>query len=113
MQDLLKRASTCNYEKDAITLAKAAETVRQDIFKQNGFRFDASFPLECQDEPVPTSLIMLVSLLLNGTDIRKQNPCKSQACLTIAQLILFNCKRKPKSNVSSDMGLQADDGEAL
>ena len=107
----MKQASTCNYEKDASALAKAAETVRQDIIKQNGFRFNASFPLECQEESVLTSLKMLVAMLLNGTDIRKQDPCESQAWLTIAQLILFNCKRKPKSNVSSDKSRHSQQSE--
>ena len=40
----------------------------------------------------------LVSMLLNGANIESQDSEESQACLTIAQLILFNMKKTGKSS---------------
>ena len=56
-------------------------------------KFDGSFPRECQQQSVPTNLKMLVNLLLRGGDITDQDSTDSQPCLTIAQLVLFNCKK--------------------
>ena len=45
----------------------------------------------------------LVSLLLNGTSIEDQDAKESQSCISIAQLICFNAKKKQhrKQNVES------------
>ncbi len=94
MQELLKKSMECHYQENALILMKAARIVRNDIFSSNGFSFNASFPPECQKESVPASLKLLVTLLLRGGDILDQNSDDSQACLSVAQTILFNCKAK-------------------
>ena len=44
----------------------------------------------------------LVSILLNGPNIESQDFEESQACLTIAQLIVFNMKKIKKLATKSD-----------
>ena len=99
MQQMLKQAFKCDYEGDALILAKAARIVREDMIssKASGFTFNASFPTECQQNSVPTTLKSLVCMLLRGADLKDQELTDSQACLTVSQTILFNCKKRPRT----------------
>jgi len=80
------------YSDDALILAKAAKIIRKDIFAHRQFKFTGTFPADCQSESVPSSLLSLVLLILNGPDIERRGQ-ESQACLTITQLIDFNAKK--------------------
>ncbi len=93
MQQILKHALNTDYESDAMILAKAARIIRKDIFNSHGFRFSGSFPPGCQQESVPVNLKYLSSMLLNGLNLKDQDSTDSQACLTLSQMILFNCKK--------------------
>ena len=93
MQQMLKQAMTCNYEGDALLLAKVAKIVRKDIASFKGFSFDGKFSSGCQQQSVPSTLKTLVSMLLNGANLRDQDCADSQANLTISQTILFNFKK--------------------
>ena len=81
-----------DYSDDALILAKAAKIIRKDIFAHRQFKFTGTFPSDCQSESVPSSLLSLVSLILNCPDIERRGQ-GSQACLTITQLIDFNAKK--------------------
>ena len=89
---MLKQAMACDYKGDALLLPKAAKIVPKLVMGYNGFHFDNNFGHGCQQQSVPSSLITLVSMLLNGTDLKDQDISDSQANLTIVQLILFNFK---------------------
>ena len=91
MQQMLKQAFNSNYESDAILLSKAAKIVREDIFNMHGFHFNGSFPPGCQQESVPTNLKYLVSMLLNGPNLRDQDSTDSQTCRTISQTCACAC----------------------
>ena len=97
MQDILKQAMDENIEEGVATLAKAATIVREDIFGAEEFVFDGSFPRDCQQKYVPTSLKTLVSMLLYGTNIQDQKAMDTQACLSISQMLFLNCKKNTKS----------------
>ena len=97
MQQMLKQAMACDYEGDAILLAKAAKIVCKDVMGYNGFHFDGNFGHGYQQQSVQSSLITLVSMLLNGTDLKDQDVTDSQANFTIAKLILFNFKKSTSS----------------
>lgn len=97
MQDVLKQAVEENVEEDVATLAKAAAIVREDIFAADSFVFDGSFPRDCQEKSVPTSLKTLVSMLLYGTNLKDQEALNSQECLSISQMLFLNCKKNTKS----------------
>ena len=94
---MLKQAMVCDYKGDALLLAKAAKIVCKHVIGYNGFHFDGNFGHGCQQQSVPSSLITLVSMLLNGTELKDQDVSDSQANLTIAQLILFNFKMSTSS----------------
>lgn len=106
MQEMLKQALKCDYEEDALILAKAAKIVRGDIFDSNGFKFNASFPSECQQDSVPTYLKSLVTMMLVGVDLKDQSSADSQACLTVSQTILFNCKKRANWQISTFIGVR-------
>ena len=98
LKDVLKKRDISD---DANNLAKVASIVRKDILEHKGFSFAGSFPLECQEKSIPTSLKSLVSMIINGLNLKDQNHCESQACLTVCQTIIFNIKKRPSESSSS------------
>jgi len=76
---------------DACHLARAANIIRRDILQMNN-TFNGTFPPECQENAIPSSLKTLVNIILRGPTVISQPVERSsdQACLTIAQLIVFN-----------------------
>ena len=78
-----------------IILMNAARIVCNDIISSNGFNFNASFPQAWQKESLSVTLKLLVTMLLRGADIVDQDSSDSLACLSVAQTILFNCKKRP------------------
>ena len=97
MQQMLKQATACDYEGDAVLLAKVAKIVRKEIASYKSFSFDGKFPSGCQHGSVPSTLKMLVSMLLNGANIKDQDSTDSQATLTVSQTILFNFNKSASS----------------
>ena len=95
MQDTLKQAFLQKVEDDALILCKAAKIIRNDMFNFQGFKFSGSLPSDFQQNSLPTNLRYLVSMLLNGSNIKDQDTVESQSVLTIAQMILFNYKKRP------------------
>lgn len=94
MSHLLQEALKRNYSDDIGILAQAANIVRKDILSHKGFSFAGSFPSDCQRNAVPPSLRSLISMILNGLDIKDQEKSESQPCLTISQTIIFNAKSR-------------------
>ena len=68
--------------------------VRKDIFDHKGFNFSRCFPVDCQLKYLPSSLRSLVSIILNGLNIKDQEQSESQACLTVCETIIFNTKKR-------------------
>ena len=71
---------------------RVCNSIREEIFEKDLFRFSGVFPEDCEEMSVPESLKSLVSLLLYGPNIKNKNLLNSRACLSICQLILFNFK---------------------
>ena len=86
LKDALKKRDVSD---DANNLAKVASIVRKDIIEHKGFSFAGCFPFECQEKSIPTSLRSLVSTIINGLNLKDQNHCESQACLTVCQSIML------------------------
>ena len=61
---------------------------RNEIF-QRIFIFSGKFSYNYQSDFVPTLLKSLVSMLINGHNMKNQDPVESQACLTLSRLIFF------------------------
>ena len=100
--DALKKA--CDHDRDAMHLMRAAEVVRREMFS-NKFKFDGSFHPNCQKESVPTSLLALMSMILDGANIKHQTQLletgTTTAALTISQLLVFNSVKHPRAEKSS------------
>ena len=82
---------TMRYE--ALTMMKLVKILRWEIFEWSSFNFAGSFPCDCQNNSVPSTLKLLISLLLNGCNMKSPNVIESQASLTISQLIYFNARK--------------------
>ena len=91
LKDALKQR---DFSEDAEILARAATIVRKDIFAHKGFNFAGCFPMGCQLKYLPSSLRSLVSIILNGLNIKDQEQSESQACLTVCETIIFNTKKR-------------------
>lgn len=81
-----------------IVMTKISNIIRKDIFSQT-VSFSGSFDEKSQVESVPQSLLSLVSMLINGSNIedRAQNTSLSQPVLTIAQLLVFNSFKRQRN----------------
>lgn len=90
---MLKQAMACDSEGNALLLAKATKLVCKEIVSNKGFHFGGKFSSGCQEKSEPSTLKTLVSMLLNGADLRDQDSTDSQATLTVSQTILFNFKK--------------------
>ena len=95
MRNMLKETlRNRDFDEDALILAKAATIIRNDIFNHTGFTFTGSFPEKCQENSLPSSLKYLVSMIMNGSNLKDQDKCDSQACLTVGQCIVYNTKKR-------------------
>ena len=91
MKDALKQR---DFSGDAEILARAATIVRKAIFAHKGFNFSGCFLMDCQSKYLPSSLRSLVSIIINGLNIKEQEQSESQACLTVFETIIFNTKKR-------------------
>ena len=94
LKKLLKDClDTPDFESEALLISKVAKIIRQEIFQWKQFHFSGQFPPNCQSHSIPTLLQSLISMLINGPNVKNQNSTESQACLTISQLLLFHAKK--------------------
>ncbi len=80
-------------DNDAVHLARAAKIVRKkDMLKMKN-EFSGSFDAHSQEKSEPVSLLELVSMVLNGTNITTQLSSASmpQPAITLSQLLMYNC----------------------
>ena len=76
-------------------LAEAAKLLREEVFRKSYASFNGSFSTECQESYLPASLKMFISMVLNGVNITADYE-EAQPTLTIAQLMIFNMKKRSK-----------------
>ena len=95
----LRKACEHDADSDAVYLARAATIVQRDMF-QTKVEFNGSFHTECQEQSLPTSLLSLVAMVLNGPNIKTQSSSSSasQPALSISQLLLYNSCKRYKDN---------------
>ena len=95
VQSILREAlKERDFSEDANILAKAATIIRTDIFNHGNFKFTGCFQSNCQENSVPSSLKLLISLIVNGPNLKDQDQCETQACLTVGQAIVYNTKKR-------------------
>ena len=72
--------------------------IREDIFQKVN-KFDGNFDEDTQVKSVPTSLLTLISFLIDGECNNVSN--YSQATLTTAQIITSNCRKKKRKTLKN------------
>ena len=90
----------CEFDSDneAIHLARAAKIVRSHIFgKAKPF---TGFPAGCQKESVPSLLLALVNMVLEGPSIQDHSEAATPAALSITQLLKFNSIKHKRTTQS-------------
>ena len=74
-------------------LVRVAQAVRKDMFDAE-FSFNGSFPTVCQRNAVPSSLLALVHMILDGANSKHHtqlvHTTTTTAVLSISQLLVFN-----------------------
>ncbi|CAG9823856.1 unnamed protein product [Phaedon cochleariae] len=101
--DALRDAIAYNSMSDGMTLAHAAKIIRRDLFN-NYPKFTGSFskdfvPKKCVSE----SLVLLLQMILEGSDTSNNEAYEKTAVLSLAQLVRFNAvkfkRRHDNSNI--------------
>lgn len=87
---MLKQLLVVDYNKDSVVLAKPTRIVFQKVFHGDRFKFDTSFPSQCQEDSVISTLKTLVSMPMYGADLKQQETKDSKVCLSVYQTILLN-----------------------
>ena len=98
----LKKAYDTDFD-EAIILPKAANIVRRDMMNMNTRTFSGSFDTQCQQNSVPQTLMALVGMILDGTNLatHSNDTVKSQVTLTLAQLLKFNSTLRRREGSSA------------
>ena len=91
--DALKKACDHDGDNDTMHLAQAAKVVRKEMFSQ-AFSFNGTFSEESLQNAVPQSLLALVSMILEGPNIKHQTQlvttANTKASHSISKLLMFN-----------------------
>lgn len=98
LKDVLKKR---DFNDDALTLAKAATIIRNDILDHENFKFTGSFPSLCQERSIPSSLKYILSMIIRGPNLKDQEKKDSQACLTIGQTIVYHTKKRTSPSATT------------
>ena len=89
MKRMLLSTSADSYQSETLQIAGIAAGIRKEIFGCEKFKFSGHFPpseLDC----IPYNLKLLISMILYGPTIKSKENTNSQACLTVAQIILHS-----------------------
>ena len=82
------KACELDSDNDAVHLARAAQIVRRHKFGE--VKHSNGFPERCQEEYVPSLLLALVSVVMEGPIIKDQMTDLTPSALAIAQMPKFN-----------------------
>ena len=89
-----------DYKSEALQISRIASDIHREMFAHEHFKFSGSFPQNCQSLSVACDLKLLIVMILDGTS--SNSSVNSQACLSIAQLIVYNSSKKKSKNSASD-----------
>ncbi len=103
----LGKACEQDSDSDAVHLARAAQIVRRHMFEADPKPFNGSFEEMCQEKSVPTLVLALVNMVLEGPSIKNQM-CESStpAAFSIAQILKYNSVKhmRKQADTSSSVG---------
>ena len=73
-----------------MNLSRAANIVREDILGKKCVPFSGSFTKDCREHSVPQLLVMLITMIMYGANIKDKTSYLSQPALSLSQLIMCN-----------------------
>ena len=89
------RSCQLDDDSEAVNLSQDANIVREDMLRRKNVPFSRSFTEDCQEHSVPQSLVMLIAMIIYGTNIKDKTSYLSQPALSLSQLIMFHsCVRQ-------------------
>ena len=88
-------------DNDVVHLARAAQTMRLHMFEE-GEPFNG-FSEGCQEDYVPSLLVTLVSMALEGSSIEDQMADTTPAALAISQMLKFNCIKHNRAHPTTGL----------
>jgi len=97
--DALAKACELDTDNDAVHLARAAQIVTRHIIRDD--KVFNGFPPECQQNSVPSALLALINMILEGPSIKHQSESTPPAALSISQLLKFNSLKHQRSDTGS------------
>ena len=83
----LSKACELDSHNEAIHLAREEKSVRRHLFEK--IKLFDGFPVGCQKESVPSILLALVNILLEGPSIHDNNEASTSAALSIGMLYVI------------------------
>ena len=92
----IQHAINDDMDEDTVTLAKAAQIVRKEIFSKE-YEFNGSFEHNCEKNAVSKSLLKLTRMILEGPSITNQTNCNTKRdhiSVTLTELLQFNAIKK-------------------
>ena len=87
-----------DFAEDAQILAKAASIIRKDIFNPDAIKFEGSFPENCQETSLPSSLKTLISLIFNVVSLKSKISTSPKHALPLVRLLSTTLKKKSKES---------------
>ena len=94
LKNLLKDSlHSHDFESEAFLICKVANSIRREMFQWKPFHYNGEFPPDCQSRSIPALLKSLISMLINGPNVKNQDSTESQASITLSQLIYFHAKK--------------------
>ena len=90
-----------NSDSNALLLMHTAKLIRNEIFKvkESTGSFNGSFDKTSQENSVPSALVSLIGMLLEGPENFEASD--NQAALSISQLIVSNAIKGPRRTMAS------------
>ncbi|MES9882849.1 MAG: hypothetical protein ABW185_18430 [Sedimenticola sp.] len=99
---LLRRSCMSGDDDEALCLSRAANIVRRDMFKNKCSPFSGTFPEHCQESSVAQSMLLLITMIMHGTNIKDKTNYTSQPALTVSQLLTYNSYVKRPKQTSAE-----------
>ena len=90
----IRKTCELNCESETVIMSGVADIIRRDMFNFACPPFNGTFTEDCQHKSVPPSLVTLITMILHGTSIQNETDYKSQAALSLSQLLMHNCSRQ-------------------
>ena len=85
-----EKDSADSYQSEALQIAGITAGICKEIFGCEKFKFSGHFPPSSERDCIPYNLKLLISMILYGPILKSKENINSQACLTVAQIILHS-----------------------